>query len=150
MRNAPITVQNVVTYDAVVQVANPDLRLKPGMTANVSFLVAERQDVIKVPTAALRFQPEGVAQDASSQDGKAPAPQRGRRQRRWSFPGNAAAACQRVVTDSRAANPSQRGVPKIGRQSRAMREEESEERRQAMRREMQTQIRGPDSGDAHT
>ncbi|HSX78256.1 MAG TPA: efflux RND transporter periplasmic adaptor subunit, partial [Candidatus Saccharimonadia bacterium] len=61
VRNAPITVQNVVTYDAVVQVANPDLRLKPGMTANVSFLVAERQDVIKVPTAALRFQPEGAA-----------------------------------------------------------------------------------------
>ena len=65
VRNAPITVQNVVTYDAVVQVANPDLRLKPGMTANVSFLVAERQDVIKVPTAALRFQPEGVAQDTA-------------------------------------------------------------------------------------
>src|SRR5216683_3281501 len=75
VRNAPITVQNVVTYDAVVQVANPDLRLKPGMTANVSFLVAERQDVIKVPTAALRFQPDGVAQETSSRD--SPAPQRG-------------------------------------------------------------------------
>src|SRR5215468_3985753 len=76
VRNAPITVQNVVTYDAVVQVANPDLRLKPGMTANVSFLVAERQDVIKVPTAALRFQPEGAAPDTGSQGGQAPAPQR--------------------------------------------------------------------------
>ena len=77
VRNAPITVQNVVTYDAVVQVANPDLRLKPGMTANVSFLVAERQDVIKVPTAALRFQPEGAAPDTGSQGAQAPAPQRG-------------------------------------------------------------------------
>src|SRR5918912_1713946 len=77
VRNAPITVQNVVTYDAVVQVANPDLRLKPGMTANASFLVAERQDVIKVPTAALRFQPEGAAPDTTSQGGQAPAPQRG-------------------------------------------------------------------------
>ena len=77
VRNAPITVQNVVTYDAVVQVANPDLRLKPGMTANVSFLVAERQDVIKVPTAALRFQPEGAAPDTGSQGGQAPVPQRG-------------------------------------------------------------------------
>ena len=77
VRNAPITVQNVVTYDAVVQVANPDLRLKPGMTANVSFLVAEREDVIKVPTAALRFQPESPAPDTGSQGGQAPAPQRG-------------------------------------------------------------------------
>src|SRR5262249_12397570 len=75
VRNAPITVQNVVTYDAVVQVANPDLKLKPGMTANISFLIAERKDILKVPTAALRFQPEGVAQDTSAQ-GSQP-PQRG-------------------------------------------------------------------------
>ena len=112
VRNAPITVQNVVTYDAVVQVANPDLRLKPGMTANVSFLVAERQDVIKVPTAALRFQPEGVGQDTSTQSDQTPAPQRGGGRGRWTFPGNAAAAYQRVGTDSGAANPSQRGVSK--------------------------------------
>src|SRR5437870_7879671 len=76
VRNAPITVQNVVTYDAVVQVANPDLKLKPGMTANVSFLIAERQDIIKIPTAALRFQPEGAAPDTGSQGSQAPAPQR--------------------------------------------------------------------------
>ncbi|MBI3327342.1 MAG: efflux RND transporter periplasmic adaptor subunit, partial [Nitrospinae bacterium] len=42
VRNAPITVQNVVTYDAVIEVGNPDLKLRPGMTANVSFLIAER------------------------------------------------------------------------------------------------------------
>src|SRR5215471_14589232 len=72
VRNAPITVQNVVTYDAVVQVANPDLKLKPGMTANVSFLIAERKDIVKVPTAALRFQPDGAAPDTGARDSQAP------------------------------------------------------------------------------
>jgi HlyD family secretion protein len=60
VRNAPITVQNVVTYDAVVEVPNPELKLKPGMTANVTFVIAERTDVLKVPNAALRFQPPGA------------------------------------------------------------------------------------------
>jgi HlyD family secretion protein len=55
LRNAPQTVQNVVTYDAVIDVANPDLRLKPGMTANVSFVYAEKSNVVRVPNAALRF-----------------------------------------------------------------------------------------------
>src|SRR5262250_1964363 len=68
VRNAPITVQNVVTYDAVVQVANPDLKLKPGMTANISFVIADRQDVVKGPTAALRYQPEGAAPEAAARD----------------------------------------------------------------------------------
>jgi HlyD family secretion protein len=57
IRNAPTTVQNVVTYDAVVDVANPELKLKPGMTANVTFVYAEKDDVLKVPNAALRFKP---------------------------------------------------------------------------------------------
>lgn len=55
IRNAPVSVQNVVTYDAVIDVENPDLDLKPGMTANVSVVYAERVDVIAVPNAALRF-----------------------------------------------------------------------------------------------
>lgn len=55
VRNAPVTVQNVVTYDAVVMVRNPELKLKPGMTANVSIITAEKKDVIKIPNAALRF-----------------------------------------------------------------------------------------------
>ena len=70
VRNAPITVQNVVTYNAVVQVANPEMRLKPGMTANVSFLIAERPGALKVPNAALRFQPEGAGQEPGAQDGR--------------------------------------------------------------------------------
>jgi HlyD family secretion protein len=57
IRNAPQTVQNVVTYDAVVDVANQDLALRPGMTANVSFVHAERDNVLRVPNAALRFRP---------------------------------------------------------------------------------------------
>jgi HlyD family secretion protein len=54
-RNAALTVQNVVTYDVVISVDNPDLKLKPGMTANLSIAVQHRDNVIKVPNAALRF-----------------------------------------------------------------------------------------------
>jgi HlyD family secretion protein len=57
IRNAPVSVQNVVTYDAVIDVENPDLELKPGMTANASVVYAERIDVLAVPNAALRFRP---------------------------------------------------------------------------------------------
>lgn len=57
IRNSPQTVQNVVTYDAVIDVTNPDLKLRPGMTANVTFVYAEQNDVLRVPNAALRFRP---------------------------------------------------------------------------------------------
>ncbi|KJU83286.1 hemolysin D [Candidatus Magnetobacterium bavaricum] len=57
VRNAPIVVQNVVTYDVVVRVENPDFKLKPGMTANVSIVISRKQDVLKLPNAALRFKP---------------------------------------------------------------------------------------------
>jgi len=55
VRNAPITVQNVVTYDVVIKVDNPELRLKPGMTANVSIIVDTKHGVLRVPNGALRF-----------------------------------------------------------------------------------------------
>jgi len=55
VRNSPQTVQNVVTYDAVIDVSNPELKLKPGMTANCTFVWAERDDVLRIPNAALRF-----------------------------------------------------------------------------------------------
>jgi len=58
VRNAPITVQNVVTYDTVIGVANADLKLKPGMTANVSIVIAHRDDVLKITNAALRYRPQ--------------------------------------------------------------------------------------------
>jgi HlyD family secretion protein len=57
IRNAPIIVQNVVTYDVVILVGNKDLKLKPGMTANVSVMIAHRDGVLKIPNAALRFRP---------------------------------------------------------------------------------------------
>jgi HlyD family secretion protein len=55
VRNAPITVQNVVTYDTVIGVNNPDQKLKPGMTANVSIVAAHRDETLKIPNSALRF-----------------------------------------------------------------------------------------------
>ncbi|HEX7569514.1 MAG TPA: efflux RND transporter periplasmic adaptor subunit [Verrucomicrobiae bacterium] len=57
VRNSPITVNNVVTYDTVISVTNTDYKLKPGMTANVSVIVAQREDAVLLKNAALRFRP---------------------------------------------------------------------------------------------
>jgi HlyD family secretion protein len=57
IRNSPQVQQNVVTYDAVIDVDNSDLKLRPGMTANVTFVYATKKDVLKIPNAALRFRP---------------------------------------------------------------------------------------------
>lgn len=57
VRNAAVTIQNVVTYDVVVQVDNRDMKLRPGMTADVSIIVSEKKDVLRIPNAALRFKP---------------------------------------------------------------------------------------------
>ncbi len=57
VRNSPITVNNVVTYDTVISVTNADYKLKPGMTANVSIIVAQRDNAFKLPNSALRFRP---------------------------------------------------------------------------------------------
>ncbi len=57
VRNSPTTVNNVVTYDTVIGVTNADYKLKPGMTANVSIVIAQRADTLKIPNAALRFRP---------------------------------------------------------------------------------------------
>jgi len=69
VRNAPITVQNVVTYDVVVQVDNPELMLKPGMTANVSIIVSIKKNVLKISNAALRFKPAEKVKNAAQQKG---------------------------------------------------------------------------------
>ncbi len=61
VRKSPTMTQNVVTYQTIVAVANPDQRLFPGMTADVSILVAARHDVLKAPNAALRFIPPSSA-----------------------------------------------------------------------------------------
>lgn len=57
IRNAPIIIQNVVTYDVIIEVENKDLRLKPGMTANVTIPIIKKANVLKIPTSALRFKP---------------------------------------------------------------------------------------------
>lgn len=61
VRNAPRTVSNVVTYDTIINVSNDDLKLRPGMTANVSIIVARRTAALRVPNAALRVRlPDGL------------------------------------------------------------------------------------------
>jgi HlyD family secretion protein len=57
IRNSPITLQNVVTYDTVIGVTNSDFKLKPGMTATVAITTAQRTNVLKIPNIALRFKP---------------------------------------------------------------------------------------------
>ena len=57
VRNAPTTTSGVVTYDAVIDVDNLDKSLRPGMTANVTFVLSQVADAIKIPNAALRFKP---------------------------------------------------------------------------------------------
>src|SRR3984893_13971947 len=75
VRNAPITVQNVVTYDTVIGVNNSDLKLKPGMTANVSIIVAHKDNVLQLKHAALRFRPpEGTTPEAKASPSASRAP----------------------------------------------------------------------------
>ncbi|GJM16454.1 MAG: RND transporter [Thermodesulfobacteriota bacterium] len=62
IRNDPITNNNVVTYNVIVNIENTDNKLKPGMTADVKIIVAEKKDVMRVPTSALRFIPPSSAQ----------------------------------------------------------------------------------------
>ncbi len=77
VRNAPKNTSNVITYDTIISVDNADLKLRPGMTANVSIVVAKREGVIRLPNAALRVRmPEGLAAPAATAPGagKAEAP----------------------------------------------------------------------------
>jgi HlyD family secretion protein len=69
VRLAATTVNNVVTFPVVVEVANPDGALLPGMTANAEIEVARRNGVLRVPNAALRFKPEGVEAPATGMGG---------------------------------------------------------------------------------
>jgi HlyD family secretion protein len=78
VRNSPLTVQNVVTYDTIIEVNNADLKLKPGMTANVSIIAQRREGVLRIANSALRFRPteeliETVATNAAPQVIAAPA-----------------------------------------------------------------------------
>ena len=85
VRNAPQIIQNVVTYNSVVRINNKELLLKPGMTANVQFLVAQKEDALTIPNIALRFRPpeeKNEAQDLLRQEQGRTAPRVGQRQTR--------------------------------------------------------------------
>jgi len=71
IRQAPQVIENVVTYDVVVTAANPDLKLLPGMTANVKILVAQHEGVLLIPNAALRFRLTGAAPTGTPRPGAA-------------------------------------------------------------------------------
>ncbi|BDV41641.1 RND transporter [Geotalea uraniireducens] len=80
VRNAPVITQNVVTYVVVVTVDNPELKLKPGMTANVAIEVGRRQQVLRMPMAALRFRPSGGQPSGGHRGAAAPGKEKGKRE----------------------------------------------------------------------
>jgi len=67
VRLEPTLAQNVVTYNAVIAVPNPELKLRPGMTASVNIQIASREDVVRIPNAALRFRPTAAMYSAIGQ-----------------------------------------------------------------------------------
>jgi HlyD family secretion protein len=69
IRLEPLSVQNVVTYSVIVNVDNDRLELKPGMTANLTFTVAEKDNVLRLPNAALRYTPPGQSREAGARNG---------------------------------------------------------------------------------
>jgi len=77
VRNSPTTVNNVVTYDCVIGVTNSDYKLKPGMTANVSITVAQRENSLTIPNGALRFRPPDAASVDTNSLGAAALPTNG-------------------------------------------------------------------------
>lgn len=87
VRDAPITNNNVVTYDAVISVTNADFSLKPGMTADVSIVVAKDKNVVEIPNAALRFQPPGLAEAGTDDPGARASSARGGRRGRFGHRG---------------------------------------------------------------
>ena len=77
IRQAPINVQNVVTYDVVVEVSNADLKLFPGMTANVRIVTGKAEHALRLPAAALRFHPPTAIAPAGGAKGKSKSGKRG-------------------------------------------------------------------------
>jgi HlyD family secretion protein len=73
VRYAAVTNQNVVTYTTIVDVSNPDLKLRPGMTATASIITARRDNTLKIPNAALRFRPPETVAAVTSTNTQAPA-----------------------------------------------------------------------------
>jgi HlyD family secretion protein len=82
VRKAPKEVASVITYTVVVSTQNPDLRLLPGMTANVTFQIERRENATMVPNTALRFRPSGARPERAGTDAAGPSPGRGDAQAR--------------------------------------------------------------------
>lgn len=92
MRLNPVNVQNVVTYNVVIDVDNPDQKLKPGMTANLTITIDERNNVLKVPNSALRFTPQDATrQRTGAGAGQGQGQGQGRRQQQQQQGGDNAA-----------------------------------------------------------
>jgi HlyD family secretion protein len=122
IRNAPQTVQNVVTYDAVIDVENPELKLKPGMTANVTFTYARRDDVIRVPNAALRFRPPAdLARAAGSASAEASASAAGAEPAASSSAGPAGSSSMRMARQGSPDRPRGQGRQRGAREEPAHR-----------------------------
>ena len=107
VRLNPTTVQNVVTYSTVIDVPNPELKLKPGMTANVTIQIARRDNVLRIPNAAIRFRPTTDMFDALQPGGAARA-----RARRSAA---AAAAAGATAAARRNGGRCPGAVPRVGR-----------------------------------
>lgn len=103
MRLNPQNVQNVVTYNVVIDVNNPDQKLKPGMTANLTITIDERNNVLKVPNSALRFVPQDAAGQRTS-NGTSGGNWNGQG-RRWQQTDNANSAPRGSSSESRFAPP---------------------------------------------
>jgi HlyD family secretion protein len=83
VRQAPVSVQNVITYDVVIAADNPDLLLKPGMTATAKVIVARRDNVLRVPVQALRYSPPAAARPTGGAGRAGHAPANNAPQRVW-------------------------------------------------------------------
>ena len=125
VRLQPITVQNVVTYNTLIAVDNPGQRLMPGMTATVSVIVQKRDNVLRLPAAALRFRPEGWRPGAGRRARRTAAGDRRRR-----GPGPPAAAASPA---GRRTRPRERGrAGRAGRRWQAAAGRRLPDRRPAM------------------
>lgn len=90
IRLNPTTISNVVTYTAVIQVDNPDLKLMPGMTANVTIQVAARENILKIPNAAIRFIPPQTDEEKKASGGTTAQKQNGDQKTAANNPGGGA------------------------------------------------------------
>ena len=107
VRLQPVVVQNVTTYGTVIDVPNPELKLKPGMTANVKVEIAKRTGILRVPNAALRFRPtaEVFAALHQAMPPEAQGPGRGGRGRQSAATGTTGTDAGTAATSSTGAHP---------------------------------------------